>query len=116
MRTLILFVDKLFSLFVFTLLAFASASLLALTVENEVNDDTEDECCCNVLDLDLTEIQHQATNTANEDSGYNEEVLVVTEVNILEHLQTAYCDEAVECDTNTTYYAVRNCVDECNQG
>jgi len=71
MRTLILFVNKLFSLFVLTFFALASTRLLALAVENEVNDDTEDESRCNVLDLDLTEFECQATDTANEDGRDN---------------------------------------------
>ena len=68
MRIIAIVYKKLFSLFVITFFALASTSLLALAVENEVNDDTEDESRCNVLDLDLTEFECQATDTANEDS------------------------------------------------
>lgn len=60
---------------------------LVLT-ENDIGEDTEDECGGNAGDGDLTEVEGQTADAGDEDGSNYEEVAVLTQVNDLEHFQT----------------------------
>lgn len=80
----------------FVLIQFSLLSLLALLAENKVGSDTEDESASDGGDCDLTEGEGQTADTCYKDDRDNKEISVVLKVNLLDHLQTADCDEAVE--------------------
>ncbi len=93
---------------------FSSFALFA--VNKEVGEDTEDQSACYCSKSDLTESKSHTAYTGDEDDGGNEEVSVVAEVNLLDHLQTGYCDEAVEGDAYAAHYAGRNGCEEGYEG
>ena len=99
------------------LLSILCINLLYLfVVEHEVGEDAEDECTCNLSDGDLTEGNAHAADTCYEDYGNNEEVAVLVEINVLNHLKTGDSDEAVECYANPTHYTGRNgCKEGCER-
>ena len=80
--------------------------------EHEVCQDTEDEGTGNRADFHSTEGDNHAADTDNEDDGRNEEVAIFVEVNRLEHLEPAGCDEAVERNADTAHDAVRDGFEE----
>lgn len=78
------------------------------SAENEVGQDAEDESDCDSRDLNFAEGEHQSADTGDEDCADNEEVAVVVEVDVFNHLETADCDKAVQCDAGAAHYAFGN--------
>ena len=79
--------------------------LVLFGTENEVNDDTENECTSDGSDRHFAECDRKAADAADKDGGYDEEISVVFEVNFLYHLKTGNGDEAVKRDANAAHYA-----------
>ena len=44
----------------------------------------------------------------DENNGYNKEISIVVEINLLNHFKSAYSDESVKRYANTTHYAGGN--------
>ena len=101
----ILFYIGLFSLFV-----------LLSVAEHNIRQDAEDECAGDGGYRDLAEGDGQAADTGDKNNGDNEEVSVIFEVNFLDHLQTADCDEAVERDAHAAHDAGGNRSEESCEG
>ena len=84
--------------FVFLLLLLADG-------ENGVHKDAEDERGGDVGDGDFAEVEGQAADAGDEDGGDYEKVAVLIKVNVLEHPQAGYRNEAVQRDAHAAHYA-----------
>ena len=91
--------------FVFLLLLLADG-------ENGVHKDAEDERGGDVGDGDFAEVEAQPTDAGDEDGGDYEKVAVLVKVNVLEHPQAGYRNEAVQRDAHAAHYASGNGVHE----
>ena len=76
--------------------------------EQYIHENTENQRGCNGSDRNLTEIQGQTADTADEDGRNNEQIAVLFEVNVLNHLQTGNGNEAVQCDADAAHDARRD--------
>ncbi len=83
-----------------------------------VYDDAEDKRGCYGSDGDclgyyavsadlVRDLDGESADTRDEDGRYREEVLVVAEVDVFEHLKSGYCDESVEGQAYTAHCATR---------
>ena len=93
-------------------------------VDDEVRNDAEDERGREARDGEeraagggvSAEIEGEAADAGNEDGGDDEEVLVVSEVDALEHLETGDRDEAVESYAGAAHNALGYGVDYGYEG
>ena len=93
----------------------AKTLLLICLAKHCIHDDAEDESGGDGSDGDLTEIEGEAADTADEDGGDDEQVAVLFEVDVLDHLETGDGDEAVEGDTDAAHDARRDGVNDRNE-
>ena len=90
--------------------------LLSCLIKNKVNDDTENESASNSGDGYLANSHCHTADTGDKDDRSGEEVCVLLKVDLLDHLETRNCDEAVKSDTYAAHYASGNRIKECNEG
>lgn len=64
----------------------------------------------------VTEVERYAADTDYEDCRDGIEVAVVREVDVFEHLKSAYRDESVHRDARAAHYAFGQHIDYCNEG
>ena len=81
--------------------------------EYNVREDSEKKCAGDGGYRDLAEGDGQAADAGDEDNGDNKEVFVILKVYLLNHLQTADGDEAVERDAHAAHDAGGN---RCKEG
>ena len=78
--------------------------VFSLAVCKKIYEYAEDERACDGGYRYLAECEGKTADTCDEYSGSHEEISVIVEVERLEHLETRYRDEAVECDAHTAHY------------
>ena len=81
---------------------------ILLEIYKNVGENTKDKSASNGGDGYLTDAEHKAADTCNQDNGNREEIAVIAKVNLLNHLQTGYCDKAVQREANTAHDTARN--------
>ncbi len=86
--------------------------LVLHAAEHQVCQDAEDQSACNGSQGDFAEADGQTADTRDQDNGDDEEVAVVVEVNLLDHLQTGDCDETVQSDADAAHDAAGDCGEE----
>ena len=79
---------------------------------NDIHDDAEDKCTGDGGNCDLTEGKCHTADAGNENNSDDEEVFVFAEVNVLNHLETRYRNEAVKRHAHAAHYAGRNGCEE----
>ena len=93
--------------------------------EDHVGDDTEDQSGSDgsngddlayraVIGDSVRDLDGKATDTGDQNSGYNEQVVIVVEVKVLEHLETADGDKAVESQANAAHDAARDSLEQAH--
>ena len=87
-----------------------------LLVENDIGDDAEDKSAGNGGKGNLAEGEGKAADTGNQDNGNNEQITVVIQIDLLNHLKTANCDEAVKRDAHAAHDAGGNGSKEGGEG
>ena len=90
--------------------------LFFIFVQNDIDNNTENQCASDRGDNDLADRHGHTADTRDEDNGYGEEVCVVFEVDLLDHLETGNRDEAVEGNANAAHDASGDGVKESNEG
>ena len=94
--------------------------LIFARVGDEVGDNAKDHREGKRSELDggvaEGEIEDESADAADEDRGDGEEVAVVIEVDFAEHLETRDRDEAIESDASAAHDALRDGVDEGDEG
>ena len=93
-----------------------SILLLVLDAQHDVGQNTQDQGAGDGGQGDLTEGDGQAADARNEDDGDHEQVAVLLQIYLLDHLQTRHGDEAVESHAHTAHDAGGNGVDEGYEG
>ena len=87
---------------------------------DEPDHDAEDQRAGNRGKGDLTGVEHevqgQSADARDQDRGDGEQVLVIAEVDLLQHLQTADGDEAVEREADAAHHAARNGGEQGDEG
>ena len=83
---------------------FGFSVFVFLTVEHKVYEYSEDKSGSNRSKGYFAEAESHSADAGNEYGGGNKEVAVITEVNILEHLESADGDEAVKGDAHAAHY------------
>ncbi len=84
--------------------------------EHHVGQDAQDQSAGDGGQGDLAEGNGQAADAGDQDHSSNEQVLAGTQVDLLDHLQTGNCDEAVQGDADTAHDAVGDGSQEGNEG
>ena len=90
--------------------------LLALDVDERIDENAEDERAGDCSDSDLSEGERHSAHAGDEDGRDDEEVAVLVEVDLLDHLQTADGDEAVERNAHAAHDAGGNGGKEGDEG
>ena len=85
-------------------------------MKDYVNDDAKNKRASDRGDNDLADSHGHTADTGDENNRYGEEVCVILEVNLLDHLKAGNRDEAVEGDTNAAHYASGNGIKEGYKG
>ena len=84
--------------------------------QEQVGDNAQDQGAGNGGQGDLAEGDGEVADTGNEDHRDREEVLTLTQIHLLRHLQTADSDETVECHADTAHDAVGDGGQEGDEG
>ena len=74
--------------------------------QHDIGQDAQDQSAGNGGQGDLAEGQGQTADAGDQDHSNHEQVLALAQIHLLDHLQTANCDEAVQGDANTAHNAV----------
>ena len=77
-----------------------------LQVEYDICNDAEEQRASDRGQGDLTKGDAQSTDAGDQDRRNDEKILALAKIDLLNHLQTRYCDKAVECNANAAHYAV----------
>ena len=80
---------------------------------DNVYDDTENKRASDSCDGYFADSHCHTSDTRNKDNGCGEEVSVLLEIYLLDHLKSRYGDKAVESDANAAHYAAGNGIEEC---
>ena len=87
-------------------------NLVLLFGEDGVGQDAQDQSAGNGPDFHSAEGDSHTADTHDEDDAGGEEVAVLVQVNLLEHLEAGGGDEAVESDADAAHDAGRNSLEE----
>ena len=86
------------------------------TGKQEVGENAKDEGAGDGGDGHAAEVQHETANAGDQDDGNGEQIFVLLQVNVLDHLQAGNGDEAVKCHTNATHHAGGDGVHKGHEG
>lgn len=83
-----------------------------LFAENDVGQDTEYQSAGYLSDGNVAELEYHAAYTCDKDDRSGEEVAVVVEIDLLQHLKAGYRDKAVQSYTNAAHDAAGDSAQE----
>lgn len=89
---------------------------LGISVEYYIGNDTEDESAGDGGYRDLAYGYAETADPGDENGCDYEEISVIAQIYLLDHLQTGNCDEAIEGYADSAHYAGRNSVDKSYEG
>ena len=85
-------------------------------VENDVDQDAQDQGASNSGQGDLTDGHCHAADTGDQDGSNHEQILVLVQIYLLDHLQAGASDEAIQSDADAAHYTAGNGIQECHEG
>jgi len=91
-------------------------SVFLALCQQSVGDDAQDQCAGDGSQSHLAEGDGQTANAGDQNHSNYKQVLAGAQIDLLDHLQTGNCDEAVQSDADTAHDAVGDGSQEGNEG
>ena len=82
----------------------------------DIGEDAQDQCAGNIGDVNIADAHSHTADTGDQNRSDSEQVAVLTEIYLLDHLQTGHSDEAIQGNADTAHNAAGNGIQERHEG